>query len=53
MDRRLEGGGKQVACRQTAVRPPLLRNGKDLLLGGEVAKLICGLYCLTERKVAG
>jgi hypothetical protein len=48
----LEGGGKQVACRQAAVGPPFLGDGEDLLLGGEVVELIGGLDGLTEREVA-
>src|SRR4029450_1055534 len=49
----LEGGGKQVAGRQTAVGPPFLGDGEDFLLGREVVELISGLDGLTEGKVAG
>src|SRR5229473_4374290 len=48
----LEGGGKQVAGRQAAVRPPFLGDGEDLLLGGEVVELVRGPDGLTEREVA-
>jgi len=48
----LEGGGKQIAGRQAAVRPPFLGDSEDLRLGGEVVELISGLDGLTERKVA-
>src|SRR5216684_2535629 len=48
----LEGGGKQVAGRQAAVRPPFLGDGEDLLLGGEVVELVRGPDGLTEREGA-
>jgi hypothetical protein len=56
-DRRCLGpikrGGKQVAGRQTAVRPPFLGDGENLLLGRKMVQLISGLDSLTERKIAG
>lgn len=51
-DRRLEGGGEQLAGGQAAVGSPFLGDGEDLLLGGKVVEPIHGLDGLAESEVA-
>ena len=49
---RVEGGREQVAGRQAAIGPPLLGDGQDLLLRGEVIEPIGGLDGLAKREIA-
>lgn len=50
---RLVGGGEQVAGGQAAVRPPLVRDGEDLLRAGEVVQPVGGPDRLAQGQVAG
>jgi hypothetical protein len=48
---RLERGGEQVAGSEAAVGSPLVGDGQDFLLGGEVVELVCGPDRLAEREI--
>ena len=50
---RLEGGGEQVAGGQAAVGTPVLGDGQDLLLGGQVVEPVGGPDGLAQREVTG